>query len=348
MMVDPQLSTIPYDTLARVLDWLAQAPPAGARNGRVDRAASRPRRADAIALQQDGATIRESAFEFSHHGLRMSGVLAEPVSLPAAGICAVLLNAGAVRRIGPNRLYVALARRLAADGAAVVRVDLSGIGDSPARTGVRENLTFHDRLPDDVRTILGWTRRVFAAPIVLAGWCSGGYYAMRAAVDGAELAALALVNPGHPETEPYAKRYQALSEGERYGSSMRSARSWKKLLRGEVDLVHLARMVRRLAVGGAVARAQELARRVGIPLPGDLGSELVQLTKRGVRPIFVYSAGEAVHQLFVERAGATPARLTAAGAMHLHEIAGPDHTFTPRWSHPLLVDLLASAIGAVP
>jgi hypothetical protein len=170
---------------------------------------------------------------------------------------------------------------------------------------------------------------------------------MRAAVEGAELAGLALVNPGHPETEPYAKRYQALSEGARYGSSVRSMASWKKLLRGEVELAHLARMVRRLAVGGAVARAQELARRVGIPLKGDLGSELIQLTKRGVRPTFVYSAGEAVHQLFVERAGGTPARLGASGALRLHEIDGPDHTFTPRWSHAVLLDLLASSIGGV-
>ena len=42
----------------------------------------------------------------------------------------VLLNAGIIHRIGPNRLYVQLARRLASRGHAVLRFDLAGIGDS--------------------------------------------------------------------------------------------------------------------------------------------------------------------------------------------------------------------------
>jgi hypothetical protein len=42
----------------------------------------------------------------------------------------VLLNAGAVHRQGPFRLYVHLARRLAALGFSCVRFDQPGIGDS--------------------------------------------------------------------------------------------------------------------------------------------------------------------------------------------------------------------------
>ena len=45
-------------------------------------------------------------------------------------MCAVLLNAGALRRIGPNRTWVELSRRWAARGVPTVRMDLEGIGDS--------------------------------------------------------------------------------------------------------------------------------------------------------------------------------------------------------------------------
>jgi len=49
----------------------------------------------------------------------------------------VLLNAGVLHRVGPNRLYVKIARKLASAGFVVLRFDLSGIGDSKAR---RDNL----------------------------------------------------------------------------------------------------------------------------------------------------------------------------------------------------------------
>ena len=41
------------------------------------------------------------------------------------------LSAGFLHRVGPNRLYVTMARRLAALGFTSVRFDFSGIGDSP-------------------------------------------------------------------------------------------------------------------------------------------------------------------------------------------------------------------------
>ena len=58
------------------------------------------------------------------------GILAEPADRPAADVAAVFLNAGAVRRIGPNRIWVETARRWATDGVPTIRLDLDGIGDS--------------------------------------------------------------------------------------------------------------------------------------------------------------------------------------------------------------------------
>src|SRR6185295_20136065 len=46
---------------------------------------------------------------------------------------AILLNAGVIHRVGPSRLYVYLARELAALGCVAARFDHSGIGDSTVR-----------------------------------------------------------------------------------------------------------------------------------------------------------------------------------------------------------------------
>ena len=52
---------------------------------------------------------------------------------PRFATALILLNAGLVHRMGPFRLYVQMARRLAAEGYAVLRFDQSGLGDSPRR-----------------------------------------------------------------------------------------------------------------------------------------------------------------------------------------------------------------------
>src|SRR6185436_6886506 len=44
----------------------------------------------------------------------------------------IILNAGVLHRVGPHRLHVILARRIAASGLPSLRLDLGGIGDSIA------------------------------------------------------------------------------------------------------------------------------------------------------------------------------------------------------------------------
>src|SRR5690606_33422878 len=65
-----------------------------------------------------------------------------------AAIGVVLLNAGVVHRVGPHRLNVSLARRLAGVGLTSWRVDLSGIGDSRPIPG---RLTFRESAVQDIR-----------------------------------------------------------------------------------------------------------------------------------------------------------------------------------------------------
>ncbi len=96
-------------------------------------------------------------------GIIAQGAAARPTDRPAA----VILNAGIVHRVGPNRMFVTLARRLAAAGTFVLRFDLSGIGDSETRN---DGLAPFDSSLADIREVLDMlesTRQI--RRVVLAG-----------------------------------------------------------------------------------------------------------------------------------------------------------------------------------
>ena len=67
---------------------------------------------------------------------RLSGVLSGQPH--PDGEVLVLLNAGTMPRVGPFRLYVDLARHLAARGRAVFRLDLPGVGEAPVLSDAGE------------------------------------------------------------------------------------------------------------------------------------------------------------------------------------------------------------------
>jgi dienelactone hydrolase len=103
-----------------------------------------------------------------------------------------MTNAGCVNRVGPHRTYVKMARRWAQLGFEVLRLDLSGIGDSPVAPGERENLTYPPSALDDIRDA---TRALGASRIIIAGLCSGGDYAFQLGASDPSVAGAWLMNP---------------------------------------------------------------------------------------------------------------------------------------------------------
>jgi alpha-beta hydrolase superfamily lysophospholipase len=104
----------------------------------------------------------------------------------------ILTNAGCVNRVGPHRIYVKMARRWAELGFDVLRVDLSGIGDSPAVPGEKENLTYPASGLDDLAAAM---KAVGGGPVILAGLCSGGDYAFQLGARSTSVVAAWLLNP---------------------------------------------------------------------------------------------------------------------------------------------------------
>src|SRR5262249_36317709 len=106
----------------------------------------------------------------------------------------VLLNNGLARSIGPGRAWVEIGETLARDGLRVVRVDLSGLGDSPVRPGHAENDSYSFAIPDDVGDLLDHLQGEGVSRVALLGLCSGAYVGFDAVLEHPGIDALVCIN----------------------------------------------------------------------------------------------------------------------------------------------------------
>lgn len=105
----------------------------------------------------------------------------------------LFLNAGVIHRIGPHRLHVTLARRLAGEGFSSLRIDLSGIGDSPSRS---DPISMQEMAVADVRTAMDQAQRDMGAQrFILFGLCSGADNALATASQDERIVGLLLLDP---------------------------------------------------------------------------------------------------------------------------------------------------------
>ncbi len=342
MMVDPQLSEIPDECFGRILDWLGRGHPPAA--GDVDRAALAV--ADCVEMRVHGAVIRERPFEFEHRGRVLRGVLTEPVSLPRAELCAVLLNAGGVRRIGPHRMWVEDARRWAALGVPTLRFDMAGMGDSDGEERrYLLNVEFHqDGFSDQVLAALdaleaqGLPRR-----FLLCGVCSGAYWSFHAALADERVSTILLVNllaffwSDALGAARDARRTRALLRQGAVGEIVRivTADRWRiaRLVRTKLDSVLRVRRAPRTRPGEEIA----------IALDG--------LRERTVEVLLVLGDGEPLYDDFLadgmlERLGRWP-------NLRLERVPTDDHVFRALWAQRFVAGLLDRALlralgGAAP
>jgi hypothetical protein len=156
---------LPEDALEAVTSWLQAAFP--------QRAASCP------APPQPSGPAPDDERPLVFGAMRpLFGILTPgEASRRVAGRPAILVtNAGCVNRSGPHRTAVRMARHWASLGFDVLRVDLSGIGDSPVAPGATENVTHPAAGLDDLDQAM---RALGRDRVVLVGLCSGGDYAFQ-------------------------------------------------------------------------------------------------------------------------------------------------------------------------
>jgi pimeloyl-ACP methyl ester carboxylesterase len=153
-------------------------------------------RAAHLDVTSDGNGVRERAIQLGPEG-ELVGVLASPGRGPTDSVgtapTVLFLNAGVIHRVGPHRLHVVLARRLAAQGVTSLRLDLSGIGDSRSVPG---SLSFRQSAVADVRAAMDrLAADTGASRFVLFGLCSGADNALATGLADERVIGMVLLDP---------------------------------------------------------------------------------------------------------------------------------------------------------
>jgi hypothetical protein len=136
----------------------------------------------------------EKAYTFGKNG-SLVGIITEPnANRKRDGTPAVILwNAGLLHRVGPHRLFVTMARKLATTGFTVLRFDLSGFGDSEMHNDVR---THQDRILFDIAEAMDFLSALKASnEFVLIGLCSGADQLYPVAVADHRVSGAVLLDP---------------------------------------------------------------------------------------------------------------------------------------------------------
>lgn len=218
------------------------------------------------------------------------GVVTTPETPRPDAPAVVLLNAGLVHRIGPFRMHVELARRLAKAGFFVLRLDQSALGDSLPRRG---GLGYEERAVIDARQAMDFLeQRYERSRFVVAGLCAGAMNAHRVAVSDPRVVAGCLLD-GYAYRTPSFWRHRLLTaaaQPKMWPSALRRA---KQLLAGNLpsrtsdsaDSVRAANAAEGPGDDAAAIFAQDW------PPREDVRRELEQTLARGTKLLFVYTGG---------------------------------------------------------
>lgn len=183
---------VPAELVRTAIDWLD-----GVSDVRSAQALKARNLAGEVDLQIDREkTVRERCVRFGDNG-GLFGILTTPTSeLRAAPTqsAVLLVNGGNNHRVGINRNYTEWARSWAAQGFAVLRMDIRGLGDSPPLTEKALNRLYMERTVTDVQEAVDWLREIGGYNhITLCGYCAGAYQVLNLARRDPRFDALVLI-----------------------------------------------------------------------------------------------------------------------------------------------------------
>ncbi len=320
LMSPPQESRAPARAIERSREWLGEIS-AHARSIRPAVHRPAPSGSGVVSLGR----ITESAFDISYAGTELRAIVAEPADAIRSPLTAVLLNAGAMRRIGPNRMWVEAARRWAARGVPTVRVDLRGIGDADGEESgyVRNAGLYVPELIEQTREVIEHlAARDLPPRFALVGLCSGAHWALHAAAADPRVAALLTIN-----LYPIFWTDDIVDEEEtRHVISTLRGSGWRRLVRRDVTRADVVRALRSLGptrvLAGSRAGAEERQRK-------DVEDVLDRLRHHDVQTLILLGNEEPLYDQF-ERQGQL-AQLDRWPNLTLERIPSRDHSLRAGW-----------------
>lgn len=333
MVGHPEQTRLPEETASMIDSWLSADGQDRPDQSVATVPAASAQTPDQAEIDVQGVAIRERPLRVPLDFGDAFGVLTEPADASRPGeTFAVFLNAGAIRHIGPNRMWTETARRWATRGVPSLRVDLEGIGE--AEGGNTGRGTVHDfyvpQFVGQVRGVLdAMETRFSCGRFVLVGLCAGAYWAFQASLGDPRVETAVLLNAGALTwADDILEKRQAQKLGR-----IREGRWWAKLLRGEIRL-RRALYFARLAVRRSLSRGDRDG--AGADLASDLDRS------GPTRLVVAFSDGEPLfreleYSGIIERSSAWP-------NLDLRRLPGSDHTLRSAAAQIAAAELLDEAL----
>lgn len=358
MMQDSYLSKVPNEAFDGIVEWLkdvhSEVIPRNELEERitfVDLSREGPHLvADSIDESTKGRA-REESLMFGPTG-QLFGILSEPAERSEARTndAVIFLNVGSNHRVGSNRMYVKMARTLAARGITSLRFDVSGIGDSISSAGI-ENRLYAKEAVYDVQAAMDALRSVREAQrFFLVGLCSGAYLAFQTAHRDDRVAGQVLINTQTFRWKEGDTLEVSLRKGYRstrfYTTEMWNPQVWGRVLRGEVNATGIAgelatRALERAKRGvqGSIARVRHGRLEID-----DVAAQFKDILKRGSQTLLVFAANDGGLDRMEAHLGPDAKKLEKFRNFKLELVEGTDHTFTPVWSQTWLEKLVVDTV----
>jgi len=280
--------------------------------------------------------MREKAVLFGKKK-SLVGVVTEPRSvasstkLPAI----IILNAGLLHRVGPNRLHVKIARKMADAGFTTLRFDFSGNGDSTVRN---DNIPFGQSAIDEIQdaiNYLSFTKRI--EKFILVGICSGADVAIKATCCNNHVVGTVGINGfylGGDISREMKVHVVSSIQNRYYQKHLFNYKSWWRLVTGKSDLSGI--------ISFLATRMKDLLSKRRQPSPPTHYSKTAKFLPRSNANIFlVYSEGSAALDTFQLAHKNSINTLTSSGKLSIKVIKHSDHVFTLLESQNILMDLIS-------
>jgi uncharacterized protein len=254
--------------------------------------------------------LSEYPVVFDCLGSQLMGIVHD--SVRQSDVVFVIVVGGPQYRVGSHRMFVELARALAAEGFPSLRFDCRGMGDSDGTFTSFENLT------DDIRTAIDCALKATATRrVVLIGLCDGASASAMYGFQDARVSGMVLMNPWvrteAGEAKARVRHY--------YGARVLQREFWRQLIGGEVKVVE--------SVVSFVRNLRSASR----PLDAAttwVDQMLVALSTFKGRVLCVLSEQDLVAQEFSLLVQSSSAwnRLILGSNVRRDSLEGADHTFS--------------------
>jgi dienelactone hydrolase len=226
--------------------------------------------------------MREQVARFGSNN-HLVGILTEPHSklkLPKAPNI-LFWNVGIHHRIGPNRIFVDLARELAQQGFVTLRFDIAGLGDSEPNRN--ESQSENERACSDVRAAMKFMiERTRSDNSVLVAFCSGVDAAHLMATTDSSVVGLVCIEGYRYKTRGYYLRYPL-----RYLDANR----WERSFRARFPKFFPPELNVALGVG---QKGEQVYVREPVTLE-KFRTDIRLMVSRGMKLMFAYAGGDSIY-----------------------------------------------------